>query len=217
MNIKGYIAIDIEFTGTGKDDIIFAYGQADSSIQERDKCNSKSICLNLFKPPEKTWEEYWIERNWNMDTFKFWNTCIDMLDFLQDSTKVNLVDTQDEFVKEINNLLLEAENHYTTSIIISDTLLVDTPYVSNLLTIYGYNGLNNTRKGEYRRGLEVSSFIIGALHSTPEDCDYKSVINFKKSNDYSTMTMTTVHNHDPKEDAKYILHLFFRGLSYMGK
>jgi hypothetical protein len=213
--MQGYIAIDIEFTGSGKDDVIFAYGQADSSVSVRGECNAKSICLNLFKPPEKTWKEYWIEKNWNPDTFLFWNKCIDILDFLQDPTKVNLVDTQEEFVQEINDLLLEAEDRYSNSIILSDTLLVDTPFVSNLLTIYGHRALHHTRKGKYRYGLEVSSFLTGVLNCTPEGLDYNSVKKFKKSTEFSTMT--TVHNHDPKEDAKNILHLFFRCLSFMEK
>lgn len=191
-------------------------------ISERVECNAKSICLNLFKPPDKTWKDYWVEKNWNPDTFLFWSTCIDILDFLQDPTKVDLVDTQEEFVQAINDLLLEAEERYQKSIILSDTLLVDTPFVSNLLTVHGHRGLHHTRKGtvffltflgEYRYGLEVSSFLTGVLNCTPED--YKSVKNFKKSTEFSTMT--TIHNHDPKEDAKNILHLFFRCLSFMKK
>ncbi|ARR74932.1 hypothetical protein SAGO17_0012 [Mimivirus AB-566-O17] len=213
--MQGYIAIDIEFTGSGKDDVIFAYGQADSSITIRDECNAKSVCLNLFKPKDTTWEEYWIEKNWDPDTFKFWNTCIDILDFLQDPSKVHLVDTQEEFVETINDLLIEAEERYSKSIILSDTLLVDTPFVSNLLTMFGHRGLHQTRQGKYRYGLEVSSFITGALNCTPEDADYKSVKDFKQSDENSTMT--TVHNHDPKEDAKNILHLFFKTLSFVGK
>jgi hypothetical protein len=211
--MQGYIAIDIEFTGSGKDDVIFAYGQADSNILVRGECNAKSICLNLFKPTEKTWKDYWVEKNWDPDTFLFWEKFLDVLDFLQDPKSVTLVDTKEEFVEAINDLLLEAEERYSKSIILSDTLLVDTPFVSKLLTSFGHRGLHNTRKGEYRYGLEVSSFLTGVLNCTPED--YKSVVKFKKSKDFSTMT--TVHNHDPKEDAKNILHLFFRCLEFLKK
>jgi hypothetical protein len=59
---QGYIAIDIEFTGTGENDVIFAYGQADSSLKLRDSCNASSVCLNLFKPKDTSWEAFWIEK-----------------------------------------------------------------------------------------------------------------------------------------------------------
>lgn len=210
-HMQGYIAIDIEFTGSGKNDVIFAYGQADSSILNSVDCCTKSVCLNLFKPHDTTWEDYWVEKNWDKETFLFWNNFLDVLDFLQDPTKVHLVDTEEEFAQVINDLLLEAEERYTKSIILSDTLLVDTPFVSNLLSIYGHQRLHHTRKGEYRYGLEVSSFLTGILNCTPENIDL--VKKFKRSKDYSTMT--TIHNHDPKEDAKNILHLFFRCITFM--
>jgi hypothetical protein len=86
--MQGYIAIDIEFTGSGKDDVIFAYGQADSSMSNSKDCFAKSVCLNLFKPHDTTWKDYWIEKNWDPNTFLFWNNFLDVLDFLQDPQKV---------------------------------------------------------------------------------------------------------------------------------
>jgi hypothetical protein len=134
---------------------------------------------------------------------------LDVLDFLQDPEKVFLVDTKKEFVETINNLLYESEKRYDTTIILSDTLLCDTPLVSSLLTSLGYPALHRSRTNDtYRRGIEINSYILGAFGNNPES-DYSNIKEFKDSDTFSTMKKT-VHNHDPKEDARNILHLFFR-------
>ena len=224
--MSGYIAIDIETTGHFKDDLVFAYGQSDigdtgdhtgDTTYVKQACPvSSSVVLNLHKPKESNWKEFWIKKNWSMTCFTdFWQHNLDILDYLQNPQNVLLVETEEEFVKKINKMMTEAENRYSKTTIISDTLLFDTVMVSGLLQKYNYAGLYYTRDCKYyRRGIEVNSYAFGLFNLGSEDyVTRKSVINTFKKNPKNFLFETT-YNHDPKEDSKSILHFWLMLKNY---
>ncbi len=231
--MKTYIAVDIEFTGKGVNDKVFAIGFAWGNFEDGNgeligEVRRELICLDLGKPEDVTWEDYWHQQNWELGCYyEFWRDNLDILNSLQTSpqselreyTTVCLSDcnityttSEKTFVEEINSILANIECTFDETIIVSDTLLVDTYKVSELLNKYGFKALWETRKGVYRKGIMVTNYLQG-MFKGPEA--KKKVSAFRKSSKYKLFD--TVYDHNPANDAKTILHTLFRAFKKNSK
>ena len=211
----GIIALDIETTGKGVNDIPFAIGFATCDISEPTEIQTFNVCLNLEKDPTDSLEEFWKEEELDMQCFEeFWKDKEDLFNTLQDPSRVRLFLSYIDFVEEFDRLLKKCEEMYPDgAIILTDTTLFDTVKLGNLLTDNCFMPLNYTRAGKYRSGVECDSFIMGLMGCT-NPFDWRSLEDFKKENIDPLKVCEVAHDHHPENDAKHILVTYLAALQY---
>lgn len=205
----GIIAIDIEKTGERKlsQDPMFAVGIATAPLEatSADQIKAWSVGLDLQKPKDVSWEEFWKQRGfeercWN----EFWSTRTAILDFVQDPHNIELVSDRHEMADEINAILAQAEEMYEKTVIVTDTTTFDTVFVGSELVKYGHESIKYTRSKRYRGGVEVDSYIHGCAEIT-DPTNWEEERAFVDNVITPLMLEEPNHNHDPKNDARAIL------------
>lgn len=222
---KGYFAIDIERTGNKKD-ITFAIGYAYSkaTVESDDDIVSGQIVYDLHINPREfeglTQEQkvtlmksIWIARGYEIRCFdEFWSKFVDILITLQSETLI--CKTTTAFGCAINSVMEKAESEFSSLTIITDTVAFDTVHIDNILTYAGCNPLNNSRSGKYQSGIEVDSLAMGAL-GLPTDVSWNEYQDAYDKKIKDIIPVYSVHDHQPKNDAKSILLKFLKTQKYL--
>lgn len=219
---RGLLALDIEKTGceSSKDEI-FAVGFAHVSFDEElfdpqtrveffnRRVSKHRIVLDLKKPEDMSWKELWETRGYCQKTFdEFWSTREDVLTDLQEGHGTSVkAKSRREFASFINALLAVIEAKYSSVTILSDTLTVDVPGVSALLTSFDYQPLCQSRSGAYQSGYEVDSYLMGVFNSFPNDEHPPNTRKFLSDRRCSTQ----LQDHRPENDALSLLDDFVTG------
>ena len=221
MNSKlpklGVIAIDIEKTGCRDENLdpMFAVGIATAPIDASsiEEVESFSISLNLRKPVGNSWGEHWKSEGYEMRCWEeFWSKHENVLDLIQDPLRILRVETREQLITGINSILSLYESMYSQTVIVTDTTLFDTVCVSAELKKYNFVPLNFTRKGEYRSGVEVDSYISGLFKiADPSEWEVMSETN-KFIEPY--LLDKVEHDHHPMNDAKSILLKYLAAIKY---
>lgn len=212
-------AIDFEATGALRNDIPFAVGVAFAPInaENYDDIQRYHVCLNLHKPEDMSWEEFWVKQGWERRCWnQFWVNNVDMLNMLQDPNRVHLVETEQEFAAHFNNFLTEFELSCKQSFIVTDTTMFDTCLAYKLLTEAGFRNLNYTREGKYRWGYELDSFLTGIAWLSP-CCNWKDFVEFKNKYVKPLKIADVPHDHHPENDAASILIEYLAGIKLLKK
>jgi len=214
----GVIAIDIEKTGCRdeNDDPMFAVGIATAPIDATsiDQVFSFSVALNLQKPESMNWSDFWKEKGYEERCWdEFWSKNENILDLLQDPIRILQYDSRELVALWINNTLMVCERMYEKTIVVTDTTLFDTVCVGSELKRYNFIPLNFTRKGEYRSGVEVDSYIAG-LFKISDPCDWKLMGDVNQKYIDPLLLGKVEHDHHPENDAKSILLKYLAAISY---
>lgn len=213
----GVITIDIEKTGKWfvDDDPVFAIGIATASIDETriEGVKSFSAALNLRKPQDLSWAQFWKDQEYEEDCWNFfWSNHSNILDKLQDPNHIQLVSTRRQLVAWFNAILKMCEEMYEDTIILTDTTTFDTVVLGFELLKFGFQPLNHTREGKYRTGggVEVDSFISGIFGLL----DWRAMK--AKTDEHLTPIFGNVveHDHHPENDAKSILVKYLSAVIY---
>jgi hypothetical protein len=213
----GVIAIDIEKTGCRDENLdpMFAVGIATAPIDASsiEEVESFSISLNLKKPNGKSWSEHWKSEGYELRCWdEFWSKNEGVLDLLQDPLCILRVESREQLVTCINSILSLYESMYSQTIIVTDTTLFDTVCVSAELKKYNFVPLNFTRKGEYRSGVEVDSYISG-LFKISDPSDWEGLCSANKFIEPYLLEKVE-HDHHPMNDAKSILLKYLAAIKY---
>ena len=205
---QGYIALDIETTGQKlSSDQCFAIGWAYSDTNKN--ITSGNCCLNLSKPEEETWGDFWLKKNYEMKCYnEFWSKNEEMLELLQDSKRVNLVNSEKEMILNLQKALEEVESKFDNVKLITDTTSFDTVWLTILLQKYGYPGCAYYRNDQYRSCYELDSYQKGVylVHPTDKTTPWNNDKTFQSY-------LTAKHDHHPENDAKHILETWFATLN----
>jgi hypothetical protein len=213
----GVIVFDIEKTGKWlvEDDPVFAIGIATASIEETkiDGVKSFSAALDLRKPQDLSWAQFWDNQGYEEDCWNFfWSNHPNILDKLQDPNQIHLVSTRRQLVSWVNAVLKTCEEMYQDTIIVTDTITFDTVFLGSELLKFGFQPLNHTREGKYRTGggVEVDSFISGIFGQLSWS-ELK-----EKTDEHLTPIFGNVveHDHHPENDAKSILLKYLSAVIY---
>lgn len=114
------------------------------------------IDINLQKPKDVSWEDYWKTSGWSIDTFRrFWSHRLNTLDSMQQNTSSFALSAH-----LLNRELAALEEKYEI-IPIVDAVGFDAPWIDVLLNSQGYRGLGQSRTGVSRRVLDAYSFRLG--------------------------------------------------------
>jgi len=224
---KGYFAIDIERTGNCSNDLTFAIGYAYSKrdISSDEDIISGQLIGDLFLDVEKLKElsnedkisklrESWANSGFEMRCFdEFWSKNIDVLISLQDHTQ-DMSRSYEYLGLELNKVMMKAEMMFSSLTIITDTVAFDTVHVDNILTTSDSKPLNNSRSGQYQSGIEVDSLAMGAL-GLPDDVSWSVYQDEYNKKIKDIIPVYSVHDHQPKNDAKSILLKFLKTQKYI--
>lgn len=211
---EAYVGIDIEMTGMFpyKGDCVFAigWGYGPSS----DDIIKGHVCLDLHLDFSADLLQQWKERGYEQRCFDtFWSKNLETLKYLQDGSKVKLVQTEKEMVDALQQALLDAEKKYGKVSPVTNTIAFDLSRCSQLLEKYGYHTLQFSRSGRMQRGYEINSFTMGAVGITPFDSRSKQA----EKTALIPKVIKVVHDHNPENDAHYILLTFFNVVKYIEK
>lgn len=111
--------------------------------------------IDLRKPPETSWKDYWAEMGWSEETFRgFWSGRLRTLDEMQAKT-VSLALA----AHSLNRELAALEQQYTVTPLVDS--IYDVVWINVLLNAQDYRGLDFTRTGRPRRVIEAYSFRLG--------------------------------------------------------
>ncbi len=212
-----YISIDIETTGADmRRDQLFAIAiaYADSSAKNKSQIRSWKAILNLGKPKDCSWEDFWKVQGFEQRCYdEFWSKNEDMLNSLQRQATIH-TDMRD-LIAAFNEKLKEIEEEFDETVIVIDCICFDPVWVSAQLMLNGFKALNYSRAGKYRSSYDVDSMIESALH-VDSTYDWKMISELKQKFIDGLLPELGQHanTHDPEEDATNILVNFFRIREY---
>ena len=207
----GFIAIDIETTGKNFfTNVLFAIGIAWGDASGIQTCK---IVVDLEKPPERSWEEHWQERQWEPRCWnEFWSKNVEALDALQKNDRLIKID---ELSRVFNAQLSAIEELFDKTVLVFDAIAFDPVWTSTLLMRDGYNPLNYTRKGVHRWSYNVDSLTEGALCIDGNE-EWARLV--KERNERIDVLLpelgVTQNDHDPAHDAEHILAQYLRARAF---
>lgn len=209
-----YLALNVETTGRfqGKD-AMFAIGWAVARAGDAfaETLLIGNLCLQLDSDQagspshETNWPMLWERNQWEMSCWEtFWSKNQTILDLLQDPTRVNLFQTEQKMMEELNKVLEMLEGRYNL-VIVTDTTTFDPVWLDMALRKHGFVGLDHPRQGNgWRPGFEKDSYVMGVLGLTPETPkDTKNRV--KKDLLEPKYKLQVEHDHHPGNDALLIL------------
>lgn len=209
-----YVAFDIEKVGRrlNRKDPLFAIGIVVASAEDNKILKTYRCILNLKKPSDVSWEEYWKLNDWEM---RCWLTCWikleNVLDALQ--SKFAMVETENELANEFNRVLTEIEDEYFIMAFVFDTVTFDSVHLSSLLMEYDHLPINYRRDGSYLCAFEVDSIKTGICQSMK--WEYYDQFEKYVLSHYLPDIGDIKHDHDPANDAATIMADFLGCLNYM--
>ena len=168
------IAFDIEATGQNMaTNVLVAVGWSDKNG------NGGSVSINLRKPSNKTWYQFWRMKGWEERCYKeFWIKNLDVLDSLQIQTRKHAVvnnekEMADYIQKNVSNMEWRKETNY-----VFDTLGFDAAWLTALMTKHNYPSMVYMRDGNYTSNYEIDSYIMGLCRSDVNS--WQKTSDFKK-------------------------------------
>lgn len=206
----GYCALDIEMTGSTRNDKIIAIGIAHGPSAF--EMSSTQLVVKLDKPSDATWGDFWKSSNFEWRCFEeFWSKHEKVLNELQSQASIGTVE---ELARQFNDTLEAIEKQYSRLILVTDTIAYDTTWLNMLLVMHDYRPLNYSRQGEHRWGYEIDSLTEGALHvDANHDWEtYRALVEMEIDTRFPSLHVT--HNHRPEQDAFFILARYFRVREY---
>jgi len=210
----GVFAVDIEATGANLfTDKCFAIGLAFGT--DLNSYETHNVCLDLKKPEDSTWAQHWETCGFEKDCYdSFWSKNEDILNMLQDRSKVHLCKTEKAMVTKFQQLLGDIEKKFDKLTLVTDTTCFDTVWLTVLLQKYKYPGLAYKRDGNYRRGgsFETDSFRVGAYKVNP-------AIKREpwKDDEEFCSALTSPHDHHPEHDALFIYQTWWATVNVVTK
>lgn len=209
-----YVAFDIEKCGRrlNRKDPLFAIGIVVASAEDNKILKTYRCILNLKKPSDVSWEEYWKLNDWEL---RCWLTCWikleNVLDDLQ--SKFAMVETEHELANEFNRVLTEIEDEYFVMAFVFNTVTFDSVHLSSLLMEYDHLPLNYRRDGSHLCAFEVDSIKTGICQSMK--WEYYDQFEKYVLSHYLPDIGDIKHDHDPANDAATIMADFLGCLNYM--
>lgn len=198
------ISFDIETTGQFMTkDTMFAVGFCDSNM------NKKSIALDLGKPNNMSWKDFWKQQGWEQRCYdEFWSKNLDTLNKLQNPDHIKLVKTESELIKYIHEETLKFEQNSKNKVeYITDAIGFDFSWLSFMFSKYNHPSMTYNRSGKYCRRFEIDSYIMGLKGTTSDD--YRNVQIFKRELEKKYGShLNRLHPHDPADDAEYIMRCY---------
>ena len=208
-----YVAFDIETTGqrlaaparcpsVGKDEM-FAIGWAASTGARG------QIALNLRKPADTSWRDWWKARGWEMRCYdEFWCHHEDKLDKLQDPKFLPVYETNTEMMEALASVLLVIEEGADEVIPLVDTAFFDAAWITSKMMRAGFESMlyRRDRKG-MMWGRDVNSFLRGVYNVVPgeEGAAFGAI---KRKLKARIPNWSPDDAHLPESDAVEILGLF---------
>lgn len=209
-----YFAFDVERTGNFLEtDVAFALGWAYGT----DSTNvvKGNACLKLHRSPDESWESVWVRNGYENSTYaEFWSQHENVLNDLQNSDLVNLVETESGMVHAFRNAMIKAESEYERVVMVTDNDN-DFTWTSVLLSKYGFLGPNyNQTTNSYRGAIvHTGSYKRGAYmyrFEHPGDKPWERCDVYSKH-------FIPCHDHNPQNDARSILSDCFAVNAYVAK
>jgi hypothetical protein len=214
----GLIATDVEHTG-GPFPQLISIGVAHASAGDPMNISKKRIYLNLHKPDAMTWKAFWELKDWDMDTYNWWEKDgkLRLLDHFQsqsinpDPENIIFVQSDKALARELNEALRKAEETYTNTQIVGDAPLVEPFLLGHLLSSNGYHHLGYTRAGAYRSGICTESWQHGLLdiEKPPFEAGWADFSDAQKTQLEPLRYTRTAYTHDPADDAATMLEFTF--------
>lgn len=211
----GFIALDIETTGKYfiRKDRCFAIGWAYGSIDDaKDGIVTGNACLAMSKPSDMAWGDFWRREGFEQSCYDgFWRNHLSILDKLQDMSKVNLFSSEEEMIKQLENVLSLVERLFDKVVIVTDTTCYDTVWLSYLLAKHGLESLLYKRNGDYNDGgaIEVDSYKCGVYHVAPCQGELSPWLD----DPIYVANLWPCHDHHPENDARHILSTLFASMA----
>lgn len=212
------VALDIERTGQGPNDVTFAIGVADTVLSKNttSKINKAAWIIQLRgHGNEEEWRQFWLDNNYDMDCFnEFWSKNIDVLNNLMINAHYS---DEGELSGKLNNYLENIENiNHNRRMLVFDTITFDSVHLDNLLKKSGYKGLSFTRSGKYTSSMELDSYTYGVLGLDMLNDTWQQFKKLKSrllDKRLPSLGITS-NNHFPDDDAENILVSFLRAVDY---
>lgn len=167
------LAFDVETTGNvlpvcphgihgdqKRGDALISVGWAGGRLLDGTKLEilvqPQRLDIDLKKPKEATWEDYWGDQGWSEETYRrFWSHRLRTLEDMQQSASSFAAAAH-----LLNRELAELEERYQIVPIV-DAVGFDASWVDILLNSQGYAGLGESRIGRSRRIIDAYSFRLG--------------------------------------------------------
>lgn len=191
-SITTYIAWDIETPGSLSHNRPFAIGYAvgqNNTVMEKGSLNCKMPLDNLSNIYE--------ERCWN----EFWSKHVNILQMLNDRANC---DSFDDLSVKFNKELVRLENKYENIVHVFDTIHFDPLFLNTELMRNTNHYMWRNRSGDkWYYTIDINSYAMGMENVLGGD--FKNIRDTARNEAAKLVS----HNHDPADDAEYILRTLF--------